>query len=126
MNTTRWALGFTLIASLLPSTFPFAGAQDTVQVNADSVRLKLENDRVRVLEIRLKPGAKEQLHSHQWPYIVYVITGGTIRTHLPDGTVNETKLEAGDAIYREPVTHWGENIGTTEVYEVLVELKKQD
>ena len=46
--------------------------QDTLQVNSDSVRLKLENSRVRVLESRLQPGGKEKMHSHP-AYIVYVI-----------------------------------------------------
>jgi len=99
--------------------------QDTLQVNSDSVRLKLENSRVRVLESRLQPGGKEKMHSHP-AYIVYVIKGGTIRIHFPDGTTVDTKLKAGDVIYREPVTHWGENIGTTEIYEIMIELKKQE
>ena len=35
-------------------------------------------------------------------------------------------LKAGDVIFRDPVIHWGENIGTTEIAEVLVELKGQE
>ncbi len=93
-----------------------AEAQDTLQVNSDSVRLKLENSHVRVLE---------STHSHP-AYVVYVIKGGTIRNHSPDGKTVETELKAGDVIYREPVTHWGENIGTTEIYEIMIELKKQE
>jgi len=44
-----------------------AEAQDTLQVNADSVHLKLENSRVRVLESTLRPGGREKMHSHR-PY----------------------------------------------------------
>jgi len=40
-----------------------AEAQDTLQVNSDSVRLKLENSSVRVLEGRLQPGGREKMHS---------------------------------------------------------------
>jgi quercetin dioxygenase-like cupin family protein len=103
-----------------------ARAQDTLQVNSDSVRLKLENGRVRVLETTLPPGGKEKMHSHPWPYLVYVIKGGTVRNHFPDGKVVTTELKAGDTIYRDPVTHWGENVGTTEICEIMVELKPQE
>ena len=55
--------------------------------------------------------------------MVYVIKGGKIRIHGADGKTTETELKAGDVIFRDPVTHWGENIGTTEIDEILVELK---
>jgi len=100
-----------------------AEAQDTLQVNADSVHLKLENSRIRVLKSTLRPGGKEKMHSHP-PYVVCVIKGGTIRNHFPDGKTVDTQLKAADVIYREPVTHWGENIGTTEIHEIMVELKR--
>ena len=97
-------------------------AQDDLRVNADSVHLKFENDRVRVLESILQPGQKEKMHSHP-SFLVYVIKGGKIRIHLADGKTTETELKGGDVIFRDPVTHWGENIGTTEIDEILVELK---
>jgi quercetin dioxygenase-like cupin family protein len=99
-----------------------AAAQDPAVVNAKTIRVKLENDRVRVLEATLAPGEKEQLHSHP-AYVIYVIEGGKVRNHAADGTVSEAELAAGDTIYREPLTHWAENIGTTTIRLVLVELK---
>ena len=100
-----------------------AQAQDPLVVNADTVHLKLENERVRVLESNLPPGGKENMHSHP-AYVVYVIKGGTTRTHFPDGKVVDTVLEPGTVIYRDPVTHWAENIGATESNVLMVELKK--
>jgi quercetin dioxygenase-like cupin family protein len=99
-------------------------AQDTLLVNADSVHLKLENDRVRVLQSNLQPGGKEKMHSHP-SYVIYVIKGGRVRIHNADGKTSETDVKAGDVIFRDPVTHWAENIGTTEIAEILVELKGQ-
>jgi quercetin dioxygenase-like cupin family protein len=107
---------------LMLHSFGIASAQDTLLVNPDSVKLKFENDRVRVLESILLPGGKEKMHSHP-SYVVYVIKGGKVRIHGADGKTTETELKTGDVIYREPVTHWGENIGTTEIDEILVELK---
>ncbi len=97
-------------------------AQDPLIVNAKTIQLKLENDRVRVLEARLPPGAKEQMHSHP-PYIIYVISGGKALGHSQDGKTAEMVLETGAVLYRDAVTHWAENVGTTELHLILVELK---
>lgn len=102
--------------------FAAARAQDPAVVNAKTIQVKLENDRVRVLEAVLQPGEKEQLHSHP-AYVTYVISGGKIRNHAGDGKVNEIELETGKSVYRDPLTHWAENIGTTTIRLVLVELK---
>jgi quercetin dioxygenase-like cupin family protein len=99
-----------------------APAQDPAVVNAKMVQVKLDNNRVRVLEATLQPGDKEQMHSHP-AYITYVIAGGKVRNHTADGKVTESELKTGDAIYRDPLTHWAENIGTTPIHLVLVELK---
>ena len=109
-------------AALLLLSPQRAPAQDPAVVNAKTIRVKLENDRVRVLEAVLEPGAREQLHSHP-AYVIYVIAGGKVRNHAADGKVTETELATGDTIYREPLTHWAENIGTTTIRLVLVELK---
>ena len=96
--------------------------QDPLVVNAKTIALKLENPRVRVLEATLKPGDKEQTHSHP-AYVIYVIDGGKVRTHGIDGTAVEAEFKTGDVIYRDPVTHWAENIGKTTIRLELVELK---
>ena len=96
-----------------------APAQDPLVVNAKTIRLELENDRVRVLEARLQPGDQEQMHSHP-AYVVYVVAGGKVRTHGADGKATEAELKTGEVIYREPVTHWAENIGTTDIHLILV------
>jgi quercetin dioxygenase-like cupin family protein len=97
-------------------------AQDPLVVNAATIKLRLENSRVRVLEATLKPGDKEKTHSHP-AYVIYVIEGGRVRTHGTDGTATEADFKTGDVIYREAVTHWAENIGKTTIRLELVELK---
>jgi quercetin dioxygenase-like cupin family protein len=96
--------------------------QDPLVVNSKSIALKLENSRVRVLEATLEPGLKERLHSHP-AYVIYVIAGGKVRNHNADGTITEAEFRPGDVIYREPITHWAENIGNTTIRLELVELK---
>lgn len=97
-------------------------AQDPAVVNPKTIRVKLDNERVRVLEAVLEPGDKEQLHSHP-ASVYYVIEGGKMRNHAADGTSTERDLQAGQVVYRDPTVHWAENIGTTTVRIVLVELK---
>lgn len=96
--------------------------QDPLVVNSTSIKLKLENARVRVLEATLKPGDKEATHSHP-AYVIYVIQGGKIRNYAADGKITETEFKTGDVIYRDPLTHSAENIGKTTVRLELVELK---
>lgn len=98
------------------------GTQDPLVVNAETIKLRLENARVRVLEATLKPGDKEKTHSHP-AYVIYVIEGGRVRTHGVDGSATEADFKTGDVIYREAVTHWAENIGKTTIRLELVELK---
>jgi beta-alanine degradation protein BauB len=120
---------YILIAVLLATGFIRSdvaltrGMQDPLVVNSKTIALKLENARVRVLEATLKPGDKEKLHSHP-AYVIYVIEGGKVRTHGVDGSVVEADFKTGDVIYRDPVTHWAENIGKTTIRLELVELKK--
>lgn len=98
-------------------------AQDVALVNPKTIRVKLDNEHVRVLEATLKPGVKEKQHSHPTS-IVYVLSGGKARNHLPDGTTSEVSYTAGQTVYRDPVTHWAENTGKTTIRLVVVELKK--
>jgi beta-alanine degradation protein BauB len=102
--------------------YKVAPAQDPVKVNAKFIHVKLDNSRVRVFESVLQPGEKEEMHSHP-AYVTYVIAGGKLRNHLADGKVSEAELKTGDALYREPLTHWAENIGTTPIDVLIVEVK---
>src|ERR1700737_5215607 len=115
-------LGAAAVGLLLLAGSRGAVAQDPAVVNVRTIRVKLENSRVRVLEATLQPGEKEQLHSHP-AYVIYVIAGGKVRNHSVDGKTTESELVTGDAIYRDPLTHWAENIGTTTIHLILVEPK---
>jgi quercetin dioxygenase-like cupin family protein len=95
---------------------------DPAVVNAGMEHVKFENSHVRAIEGVLKPGDKEQMHSHP-AFVVYMIAGGKIRNNFADGKVVDAELKTGDVLYREPQTHWVENIGTTTIHFLVVELK---
>jgi quercetin dioxygenase-like cupin family protein len=99
-----------------------ASAQDAAKVNPHTVTVTLDNENVRVLDSTLPPGAREAMHSHP-ATILYVVSGGKVRNHTADGRTTETLLKDGDTVYREPLTHWAENIGDKPIHVILVELK---
>src|SRR5947199_7912576 len=99
-----------------------AQGQDPAVVNAKTINVQFENDRVRVLEANLPPGVKEQVHSHP-AYVIYVLEGGKYRNYAADGKTTEGELKTGEVIYRDPLTHAAENIGNTTMHMILVELK---
>ncbi|MGZ7079296.1 MAG: cupin domain-containing protein [Thermoanaerobaculia bacterium] len=119
---TRSLLLGTAAVLLLLAGSGSAFGQDPAVVNAKTIHVKVDNSHVRVLEATLQPGEKEQLHSHPG-YVTYVIAGGKVRNHFADGKTTESELVTGDAIYRDPLTHWAENIGTTTIHLIIVELK---
>jgi quercetin dioxygenase-like cupin family protein len=97
-------------------------AQDAAVVNSGTVTVKLDNDKVRVLEAVIPPGAQEKPHSHP-ASVSYVIEGGKSRNHLADGKIVEADLVPGQTAFREPMTHWAENVGKTTIRLIIVELK---
>jgi quercetin dioxygenase-like cupin family protein len=118
---TRLTIASTAIALLISLCLP-ALAQDPAVVNSQSIHVRLENDRVRVLEAVLEPGAKEAVHSHP-AYVTYVIAGGKVLNHASNGTTSELELKTGDVLYRDPLTHSADNVGSTTIRLILVELK---
>jgi quercetin dioxygenase-like cupin family protein len=98
-----------------------AFAQDVVKVAPDKYKVLLENDRVRVLEYRAKPGDKTPMHSHP-SYLIYSFTGGKAKFTAPDGKTTERDLKAGEVTWNNGETHATETMG--EAHVLLVELKE--
>lgn len=104
------------------STGAQTATQDPVKLSPQYYTVKSENDRVRVLEYRLKPGEKEVMHGHP-AYVVYFMTDATLRATSPDGKTSDTKVTQGEVLWRDALSHATENVGTTELHALLVELK---
>ena len=96
-------------------------SMDPVCTDPQFYSVVFENDRVRVLEYRDKPGDKTAEHRH--PDMV-IIPLSTFRRRLTvDGReleVDKTRHEAG---WVAAQTHIGENIGDVETHALFVELK---
>jgi hypothetical protein len=91
---------------------------------SQKLTVKFENDRVRALELRLKPGEGEGFHPHP-QYLLYALTNYRVKNTAADGTSKIFERKAGDIFWGEPITHKGENVGDTEVRALIVELKQR-
>jgi quercetin dioxygenase-like cupin family protein len=111
-----------LFLMVLCTLAPTALAQDPVKVDAKHYKVLLENDQVRVLRINYKPKEKSVMHEH--PANVVVFLGSSqAKFTLADGSATEASPKAGEVGFGEAVKHLPENIGSTPVDAVLVELK---
>jgi len=111
-----------ILIRLLSAIGMTASAQDPVKTSPQYYKVLLENDQVRVLEYRLKPGEKEPMHSHP-AGIVYVLSGATLNFRYPDGRTEERTAATGETIWRDPVTHVVENTRKTEARAIAIDLK---
>ncbi len=120
------AFGKTLIgisAAVLLFVAGIIYAQDVMKVASESHTVLLENDQVRVLKVVMKPGQKAPMHSH--PHnVAYYLSDAKVKITLPDGKTQEREVKAGSSSWSEATTHMAENIGTTELQEIQIELKK--
>ena len=96
--------------------------EDAIKIAPHVYKVLFENERVRVLESRMTPGAKSELHSH--PAVVGIgITTGKYRFTSPDGQSMEAEISTGQVLYMDAVDHATENVGNAEAMAILVELK---
>ncbi|HPW63076.1 MAG TPA: hypothetical protein PLJ13_12335 [Cyclobacteriaceae bacterium] len=111
----------TIKNNLLPK--PDSTAIDVLNVSPDKYTLLLENEHVRVIEYSLRPGEKDNPHTHP-AKTSYVISGGTFRVY-PEND------EPFDYVEVQGVTEWSdrtskhyvENIGSTTITILLTEIK---
>ena len=95
---------------------------DAVSVAPDHYKVVQENDRVRILEFRGKPGDKTRMHSH--PAVVAVaITDAKVRFTLAGDQSIEIELKASQAMYMDAADHATEILGSSEAHVILIELK---
>jgi quercetin dioxygenase-like cupin family protein len=96
---------------------------DAVKVAPDSYKVVLENDQVRVLEVRIKQGAKSEMHSHP-KSVAICLNDQRLRFTFPNGKSEDTNLKRGQTVWLDGLSHAVENTGTEDVSSVVVELKK--
>lgn len=111
------------VAGLLALGSMAASAHDPVHTDSDKYKVRIENERVRVLEYKDKPGEKTHEHTHP-AFVLVALAPFKRKIALPDGKTIVREFKAGDLLWSESQTHIGENIGDTPTHVVMIELKK--
>jgi len=100
-----------------------ADYDDIVAIAPKQHEAIFENDRIRMLKVTVEPGDKVAMHTNP-ENINYILKAGTLRLINPDGSYQDVELTEGQVIPAPVGTHAVENIGTTQVQTIGVELKK--
>jgi quercetin dioxygenase-like cupin family protein len=95
---------------------------DIVKISPDVHQVLFENAAIRVLEVTVKPGAKVPMHTNP-ENVNYVIKQGTLRLIEADGCSVDIDLAERQVIPAPVGRHAVENVGTTEVRTICIELK---
>lgn len=118
MTWHRWWLSASR-AALLAASLSLSQAQ-----HPDTQKLIIENEFVRVYDIRVPPGVFEAKHSHARGLTIALSDYANETTSYPDGKVSRGKTQFGEVRWAEPVTHEARNTGATEQHVIRVELKQ--
>lgn len=117
--------GFALIVAAAASVWAlgsaWAMAQDRAAV-VPGMKVLLDNDCVRVQYHDVGVGQKVPMHSHP-NYVVYTLNAFKARITLPDGGQRISERQAGEAYWNEALSHSVENIGSTDIHNLIVEMK---
>jgi beta-alanine degradation protein BauB len=97
-----------------------------------ATKLLMENDKVRIWEMRLAPGAKSDLHRHKLDYIMIQISGDKMAAEFePDSGGEwaghdyvEGEIGPGNVLFAKAGgVETAVNVGKEEFHEIVVELK---
>ncbi|MFQ5928227.1 MAG: cupin domain-containing protein [Acidobacteriota bacterium] len=95
---------------------------DPVSVDPNRYKVEFENDRVRVLRISYGPREKSAMHGHPEGVGIF-LTDGQGRFTFPDGSTEEFRGKAGEAVWFETTEHLPENLSDQPLEVIFVELK---
>lgn len=132
-----------LCVAVLIGTLPLLGqdkaadqaSYDAIGAAPDNHKVVFENEKVRVLEVVIKPGEKEPFHEHPMFSVMDIVTGARLR--ITEATLQNRKLVTGKTIevgkdnFQPPPLwmppqglHSAENVGSVTFRAHRIELKE--
>ncbi len=99
-----------------------AVALDPVKVDPSRHKIELENDKVRVLRIKIKAGDTTKQHEHPNAVAIF-LTDVKTKITRGDGTTREGANKRGEAIWAAAEKHTVNNVAGRPAEIILVELK---
>ena len=103
-------------------------AQDATAVNPRAYRVAFENEKLRVLEYRSRPGlgvCGQGKHSHP-AHLTMVSSDAKVKVTTNDGKVLAVEAKAGDMFWSPAEIHTTENISGHAVRSFIIEVKDKD
>lgn len=104
---------------------------DAVIAAPEHHRLVMENEQIRVLETRIRPGETTGLHTHQWPASTYILSWShCVRRDEHANILMDTREHAeiaqpGVAMWTPALgPHTLENVGDRDIHVITVEIKR--
>jgi beta-alanine degradation protein BauB len=97
-------------------------SQDPVKTDGDKYKVIFENECVRVLDYKDRPGDRTQQHEHP-AFVLYSLSTFKRSIILPNGKVLQRQFKEGDVMWSDSQTHIGTNTGDTPTHVILVEMK---
>ena len=111
--------------------WPWPAELDAVIAAPKHHKLLFENERVRVLEVRIPPGELVPVHTHRWPALIYVAKQSDFLRRDHHGNLLFDSRSMGPppdkplAQWTPPLPpHTVENIGSHEILLISTELKE--
>lgn len=126
----QWLLTLSLLGTAQSLSAHDLPAHDAMKAATEHHKRILENEWVRVLETRIRPGERTEIHSHPWPAVQYVLSFSDFIRFDAEGKVlvdsrsMATKPAPGAALWSPPVPrHYIQNVGRTDLLVIAVEIK---
>src|ERR1041385_7015605 len=114
-----------LIAGALVTASSLAAAQDKPVTPPDSYRVVMENERVRMIEVHVKPHSKVNVDSEPGrERFLYMLSDGALILAPPGKMPYEFALHAGETAVFPAVSPTVENDPDSAVRALLVEVKQ--
>jgi len=114
-----------LVAAALMAAASIAAAQDKPVTPPDSYRVVMENERVRMIEVHVRPHSKVNVDSEAGrERFLYMLSDGALILAPPGKTPYEFALHAGETAVFPAVSPTVENDTDSAVRALLVEVKQ--
>ena len=94
-----------------------------VTTDPDKYKVIFENDRVRVIDYKDKPGDKTKLHHHP-DAVLYMLSAFKRKLTFDNGKSVVVDIKGGEVVWNDEQSHIGENVGETNTHVLFVELKQ--
>ena len=95
---------------------------DAVSVAPHVYKSVIDNERVRVLDVKTDAGASTDMHHHP-DMVGYAISDCTWDLTSPDGETVRVELKAGDSLFLPATDHSAIDVGDSGSHAILIELK---